>query len=329
MSEEIGTVEKYDEQRVMPGYVLYSAYSGDAFFLINRKGEVVHRWEVRGPCKIGELLPGAILLFARMRDGVFEADWNNNILWKYHCRQHHDFCRKPNGNTIALCNEFMFDQRVFQGAIDKNAVFLEVDRDLNPIWEWHSNSCVEQLIEEFGVEFPYEHEDWTRSNTVESLPDTPLGRRDPRFREGNVIFSFRNLDLIGVVDYQTGKIAWGWGRGELDRQHMPTMLPDGKILIFDNGPHRKWSRIIELDPETKQITWEYRMPDYAFAGALSGQEQLPNGNLLICCAPGVLLEINRQGEILWEYHNCAKGQNEATAVYRACWYPPEQVEPYL
>ena len=93
-------------EKVQPGYILYSPYAGKGFVLIDREANIVHEWATGRYTKIAELLPNGRILYARMRDGVFEADWDNNVLWSHGCRQHHDFCRKPNGNTLVVCNEF-------------------------------------------------------------------------------------------------------------------------------------------------------------------------------------------------------------------------------
>lgn len=329
---EAGELTIHDRGRTQPGYILYSPYAGDGFVLINRDGEIVHRWPTGRYTKIAELLPDGRLLYARMRGGVFEAEWDSHVLWSYACRQHHDFCRKPNGNTLIVAHELTFNARVWSGAIDKNDVLLEVDRAGNVAWEFHLDEGIADLIELVGLEFPRRQEDWAHTNTVESLPETELGRRDERFRAGNVLFSSRNIHTIGVIDYATRRIVWAFGGGQLDGQHMPTMLPCGRLLIFDNGTSRGYSRVIELDPVACEITWEFRIPDYAFARALSGQELLPNGNLLICCGnPGVIMEVTRDGEIVWELHNRVQGLREeyTTAVYRAAFCPAEIVEPCL
>jgi hypothetical protein len=327
-----GQVTIHDRQRTQPGCILYSPYAGEGFVLIDRDGEIVHWWDTGGYVKLGELLPDGRLLFARMRIGVFEADWDGNILWRFACRQHHDFCRKPNGNTLAVAHELKFNARVWHGAIDKNDVLIEADRDGNVLWKVALDEQAEDLLRLTGLEFPRRQEDWAHTNTVESLPETALGRRDERFRPGNVLFSSRNMHTIGVIDYATRKVVWAFGGGELDGQHMPTMLSDGRLLVFDNGTSRGFSRVIELDPERDEITWEFRLPDYAFARALSGQEVLPNGNILVCCGtPGILMEVTRDGEIVWELRNGVEGcrAEYRTAVYRAALCPAGVVEPRL
>jgi len=42
----------------------------------------------------------------------------------------------------------------------------------------------------------------------------------------------------------------------LDGQHQPTMLPNGHIMVYDNGTRRGYSRVIELDPLSAEIVWE-------------------------------------------------------------------------
>jgi outer membrane protein assembly factor BamB len=321
--------------RFEPGYILYSPYAGDGFYLVQREGAIVHRWQTGRYTKIAELLEGGRLLYAQMRIGVFEVDWaNTEVLWAYLGRQHHDFCREPSGHTLVLQHELTFNAEVWHGAIDHNDAIVEVDERGEVVWEWHADQHCRELSELAGIKFPRECQvsDWAHTNTVEALPDTPLGRRDERFRAGNILFSSRNIHTIGAIDRPSGEVIWAFGRGELDGQHMPTMLPDGHLMVFDNGTGRGFSRVIELDPESDHIVWEFRLPEYAFARALSGQELLANGNILICAGnPGVIMEVTRAGEVVWELRNHIPGYRGSyrTAVYRATFCPPERVEPYL
>jgi len=335
--------------KVQPGYILYSPYAGKGFVLIDREANIVHEWATGRYTKIAELLPNGRILYARMRDGVFEADWDNNVLWSHHCRQHHDFFRKPNGNTLIVCNEFTFIDRIWRGAMDKNDRFIEVDRDGDLVWEYHLDQGIDDLFALLPGFKLNEHEDWAHNNTIESLPETELGKKDERFRPGNVLFSGRSIHTIGIIDYDTKRIVWAFGEGELDGQHMPTMLPSGHILCFDNGTSRGFSRVVEIDPVSREIVWEFRIPDYAFARALSGQELLPNGNILICCGNpgaippkqdpsrestglcGILMEVTHDKEIVWELHNGVNGLRKAylKAVYRAAFCPAEHVTPPL
>ena len=65
---------------------------------------------------------------------------------------------------------------------------------------------------------------------------------------------------------------------------------------------------------------------------VSGVRRLPNGNVLICAGvPGRLLEVTREGELVWSYQNpfTRKVMTEvpdgppANAVYRAVRFPSD------
>ena len=201
------------------------------------------------------------------------------------------------------------------------------------MWEWHEEQHLDELIELADIKLPAKQQDWAHTNTVEELQENELGKRDERFRTGNVLFSSRNIHTIGVIDKDTDKVVWTCGKGMFNGQHMPTMQPNGLMLVYDNGTSRKQSRVVEIDPSTNEIVWEFILPDYSFARALSGQERLPNGNVLICSGnPGCIMEVTPDKEIVWEFHNKnVRGYREdyVTATYRAAFCPCDVVDARL
>jgi hypothetical protein len=78
-------------------------------------------------------------------------------------------------------------------------------------------------------------------------------------------------------------------------------MPNGHILLFDNrrtGGTRRlgYSRIIEIDPETRHIVWSYQGTDEEpFYTDIHGmQQQLPNGTVLVVEAQsGRVFEVAR------------------------------------
>jgi len=140
---------------------------------------------------------------------------------------------------------------------------------------------------------------WSNGNGLAELPN------------GDIVVSFRTISTIAVVDRQTGTIVWKLGAPPLCGQHAPTPLANGNLLVFDNGPHRldhpiPFSRVIEVDPKTKKIIWEYRErreSDF-FSPRISNAQRLPNGNTLVCEGEfGRLFEVTAEGELVWEYVN--------------------------
>jgi hypothetical protein len=176
------------------------------------------------------------------------------------------------------------------------------------------------------------------ANTSFPLKAHPAGL----WKDGDILLSFRNHDLVCVLDPVEEKIVWMWEPGDTQGQHQPTMLPNGNILIFDNGTsarlprseRRRHSRIVELDPVAKKIVWEYVAdpPRSFFSPGEAGCHLLPKGNIIVAeAATGRAFEITRSKEIVWEYFNPKMdetGQNRS-GMYRIERIRPEIVEPLL
>ena len=83
-------------------------------------------------------------------------------------------------------------------------------------------------------------------------------------------------------------------------------MENGNILLFDNGMYRNYSRILELNPRTEKIVWKYEAdPNESFyTRTRGGNQRLPNGNTLITeTNKGHVFEVNKDGEIVWEFWN--------------------------
>ena len=150
--------------------------------------------------------------------------------------------------------------------------------------------------------------DILHSNTIEVLTGHPDGLWD----DGQVMVSVRNLDLVVVLDLDQRKVVWSWGPGQISRQHQPTTLADGNILLFNNGTEVGRSSILELNPVTGQIVWTYgdKPETRFFCGAMGGVQRLQNGNTLVTeSVIGRVFEVDRQGHIVWDFFNPEKGYN--------------------
>jgi hypothetical protein len=67
---------------------------------------------------------------------------------------------------------------------------------------------------------------WTHAHGFAELPN------------GDIVVSFRHISTVIIIDRKTEKIIWKLGAPPLSGQHAPTPLPNGNLLLFDNGPHR-------------------------------------------------------------------------------------------
>ena len=266
----------FDRELAYPGYVLYAPISGGGtVYLIDLDGNVVHEWHMPyAPGSYGYLLPNGNLFYMgkvrdecwnlfpewhRFKGGVMvEVDPEGNIVWEHRDPyQHHDARRTPSGGAVYLTVERMPDEvaALVKGGIpgtDRDGmwadVVVEVDSEGNRIWEWRA---YEHLDFETDVIQPNcERTEWSHGNTVVSLGDS-------------VMVSFRHISTVGIIDKKSGEFVWKLGDSVLAQQHDPNLLPNGNILIFDNGQYRKdsahpYSRVIEVDLHSNEIVWSYK-----------------------------------------------------------------------
>jgi hypothetical protein len=299
----------------MWGYLLPN---GNLFYIAKVKDET---WE-RFPA--WQLFKGGLLL---------EVDWQSRVVWEHHdSNQHHDARRTPTGGAIYLTLELVpkgIAARVKGGipAPEHPEMWadriVEIDAKGKVVWEWHA--C-EHLNPEEDIIAPTDlREEWSHGNTVVPLDND------------RVMVSFRNISTVGIIDKKTGGFLWKLGWNVLAQQHDPSQLPNGNILIFNNGTRRRnhplvFSEVIEVDPKTDKIVWRYRdTPFYNFYSPyISGAQRLPNGNTLITEGNlGRLFEVTTTREVVWEYINPyffeAPIWGLSNSVFRTRRYSPEEV----
>jgi hypothetical protein len=121
------------------------------------------------------------------------------------------------------------------------------------------------------------------------------------FEAGDLLFSLRELNLVAVVDPQTGILRWSQ-HGPWLKQHDPDFHADGTITVFDNATGTGRSLIRRIDPQTGEMSTEFAgneaQPFYTWR---RGKHQyLPNGNLLLTNAEhGRVLEVGPEGRMVW------------------------------
>jgi len=331
----------HDPHKAWEGYTLYSGRWTEEAHLLDMEGQVVHSWSYPQGFDwcYAELMPDGTLavIIKELEDQVdgmfFELSWEGDLLRTIHMPAHHDFVRKADGNTVLLCREYVSDDEIHPGGLKSDALY-EVTPDDEVVWEWHAHDHALKLETLVDVDFPRADRDWAHTNTVELLPDGPAAAADDRFAEGNVLFSMCNMDTIGVIDAASGQVVWAWGPGIVQKQHMPTMLDNGNLLIFDNGSERGWSRILELDPVADEVVWSYvaEPQESFFSDIRGGNQRLPNGNTLITDSDhGRVFEVTTGGDIVWEWitPETFEEGGEVMPIYRSMRYDPAEIEPRL
>ena len=171
---------------------------------------------------------------------------------------------------------------------------------------------------------------------------------------GNWIVSVRNRQQIIALSPDFRRLQWRLGGPDSDYefpdpadrfygQHTAAQLPNGHILLFDNGSGRpaaeggEYSRALELrldaadGPAVK--AWEYRHRPDLFASFISSAFRLSNGHTLVNFgvnsdagqrpAPLTLVEVNRRGQEVFRVETFDSGaaEWEASRSYSAAAGP--------
>jgi len=180
--------------------------------------------------------------------------------------------------------------------------------------------------------FP-ESRDWCHANGVAYDP-----------ADNSLIISLRTQDTVIKIGRENGKLVWilgphgswraPWSKSLLEpvgecewafHQHDPSVLPNGNIMMFDNGTYRAlppdkkmpdeicYSRAVEFSVDKKNMTvkqvWSYGGPDSdsLFATYQGGVLRLPDtGNIFINYG-GVIIDKNG--------HSSSDNKNEHCSAY--------------
>jgi hypothetical protein len=114
-----------------------------------------------------------------------------------------------------------------------------------------------------------------------------------------------HTDTIAIINPEQKQVVWAQS-GPWDAQHEPLLLPSGNMLLLDNLGDNGTSRILEFDPFSLTIAWEYpgaTQADFYTQGCGSCR-RLPNGNTLITETDfGRAFEVTQNKKIVWEYNN--------------------------
>jgi len=207
-----------------------------------------------------------------------------------------------------------------------------------------------------GCDGSVANDDWTHANSLQVVPSG----NDRQGEDGNVIMSLRHLNQIisispdpfyGLIGEGT-ELAWRLGDAQQlgiptsnfsfpdssDRfyhQHSARQLPNGNILLFDNGNLRPdeegglYSRALELeldfDTMEARKVWEYRHNPDLFAGCCSNVVRLDNGNTVlvfgsafgvdVCCRVFTVVEADIDGNAVAVIELGSPGKSIQYRVY--------------
>lgn len=338
-----GGVTVHRSDRAWPGVTLYTSGHEAVAYLVDMDGAVLHEW--RRPYStvwrrgLGPRSPkpdthvwfhGArvqpngdlLAVYEAVGDtpygyGLVKLDRDSNVLWSYFGRAHHDFDVGTDGRIYALVQEVVDEpldgfEDVGHPRLDD---FLVV---LSPEGEELRRISVIDALARSPFRFLLQNVTWygfrdpTHTNSVDLIE--PEAAEHLAFGgPGQVLLSLRELAAVLALDVESAQVVWAT-RGSWIAQHDAQVLPDGDILMFDNWGNFERpdgiSRVIEVDPRTTGITWEYTgTSERPLASTVrSTVQRLPNGNTLVTESDGGrLVEVTSDGEIVWELVNPKRG----------------------
>jgi hypothetical protein len=350
-----------DRCKSFGGYTLFAPLTGSTAYLVDIDGKEVHRWQLPGRTgrhvrilpngnlaanTIHPESPDLFMFFHKYGGGVMsEIDHSGKIVRQFKDPLgHHDQNHLGDGSILYTSIEALSPEESakVQGGVpgtEENGItytdiIKEVDPAGNLTWEWAVSKNLPR--DEFPLQAHFTREHYPLINAVYPLAD------------GNILASLRSVSSVIIIERATGKIIWRVASDILAQQHCANELPNGNILIFDNGAFRagesiQYSRVVEISRETREVVWEYRDQAQStcfYTPFMGSAQRLANGNTFICeSAFGRTFEVTKDKEIVWEFVNPHFAEypdaatkklfpGESNALFRAYRYSKEEI-PWL
>lgn len=276
---------------------------------------------------------------------------------------------KIKGDTLVLARTDITINKSISWRPLQDGVIYEVDWSGNLTgFEWYANEHFNEIgfdrISKIGLYLFPAGQGWLHLNTCSELGENKWYKQGyEEFNPKNIITCSRHANFLAIINRTTGNIVWKVGPyynegaeqklGQIIGPHHSHIIPEGlpgegNMLVFDNGGYagygligglfifpfrnrRSYSRIIEFNPITKDIVWEYiskgNCQQKFYSVVISSVQRLPNGNTLITeGTSGRIFEVNTEKEIVWQYFY--EGEGELLRddwIYRSYRVPPEWV----
>lgn len=329
--------------------------------LIDEHGAMLHRWELKDRSSWYDawVTPRGELLVISGWDPTRKAEFpdekgfpsmitkfspDSRILWRKPLAAHHDVRVLPNGMILALTEQprtIPSNRRAKTPSLsfmDNSIVLLTASGDLvqqRSVYDLVRSTPKLRLLDTGPVVtegaydlFHCNAAQWIDDALVRSLGKRPASSAEARrlYKPGNVIFSSRHQNFVAIFSWQSKRVLWAWGqqRDGLDGPHAASLLPNGNVLVYDNGLLRGYSRILEIDPLSNRIVWQFQAkhPQDFYNRTGGHVQKLAGGNVLLTDSSRYqVLEVTPEQRIVWKWIN-----PERTFVYRMTRLPYEYFE---
>jgi hypothetical protein len=327
--------------------------NGNELRLIRRNGDIVVRW----PVSFSTLFPntqhmeqppatdwnvdihGALVeadgsvVFNFENGGLVKLDRCGKTTWTVSHPTHHSVERAKDGSYWVPGRRYVTTGESEYPPFEvpyKEDLIINVSKDGKIV----SEASVPAILYENGLEALFtatgNYVDrefithwWDRElvhlNKIEIL-DADLAVNFPQFEAGDLLLSFRDLNLILVANPETFRIKWHQ-TGPWLRQHDPEFDTDGTITVFNNNTYNVFQRsrytsnlstaprtsnIVRVDPRTGRTEIEFgQLPGQEMLSVIRGKHEITDsgGFLITEFEAGRVFETDSNGNIVWEYIN--------------------------
>ncbi len=327
LTEAEGVGVLLDEEGSASGLTLVTDALNCRTSIYGSEGESLREWSF-APCyRWGNsvLLPNGDLLLvgrtphedtpeaAHAARYVMRMSWAGEVLWRKTMPAHHDIELTPDGRIATLFYQLRQIDEVSPTipTRDHSVAVLDAQGELlEEVTFWdllNSNPAAFKLQDVKPRDFDGGREiDLFHSNAIEWMRSPELAGENPLYDLDNFLLCVRHQDSVVIVDWSEKKVVWGWGQGQISGPHDATLLANGNVLLFDNGLGRHWSRVIEVDPRTNEIVWEFRAqdPQSFYTPTRGANQRLSNGNTLITESDdAIVFEVDPEGREVWRFRN--------------------------
>ena len=337
-SREVWTAHAPDA--VAPGYRALMGYFGDqadfGIVLFDASGDEVHRrilnYDVQdpdGPSGGSEaphafhfLADGSVVVNTDKGDVMARYDACGEPLWSRAGAFHHSLAEDPRGGLWTWRGETSaFDQYHALVRFDPETgeTLQEIDLVEDVVEASAEHRAIFTLVPGKALERasgPRTVHDLMHPNDLEALrPERAAAF--PDFEAGDLLLSFRNIDLVAVLDPDALALRW-WSHGPWIQQHDPDFGANGEITVFNNNGWRRLSSIVAIDPSTRALRTLPVDPDFRFYTQYMGKHEVLDDGTLQVVVPfeGRALEFDADGRLLLEINNVfSEAHNAFVADY--------------
>ena len=269
------------------------------------------------------------LIFNFESRGLIRIDRNGEVVWRLPYQTHHSIHRHDNGNLWVSSRKY-HTKRISRLPHLIPPFYEDTILEITPEGEILREYYVSDILRKNGytglLYLGTLNNESTKikgqgrllaSDDILHLNDVePFSSKlqEGFFKQGDVLVSLRNINTVFVFNVETEEIKF-ISIGQFVRQHDPDFIDGNTFSVFDNNNNSapkgelRQSRIsiVSAKDNTTKVYFEGTSEKPFFTNVMGKNQWLPNGNLLITeSMSGRGFEIDRQGEVVWQYINYVK-----------------------